>query len=188
MPTTSANTDSLIERATGQIDTQLTERLKLMARAGVGVVNTTGHSQSSDTSANFVANGQLTYLLKNTTLSALASHDLVPSSLGQIQENTTVGLTVAHQINEWSSMLLSGLYLNQLPSTSGVQNNNNRQAVVLSVGYERNLIRDWDLQLTYKFTAQDNAEGFLGSFNDAGSANSNAVFVTVTRNLTLLPK
>ena len=184
----SANTDSLIERATGQIDTQLTERLKLMARAGVGVVNTTGHSQSSDTSADFVANGQLTYLLKNTTLSALASHDLVPSSLGQIQENTTVGLTVAHQINEWSSMLLSGLYLNQLPSTSGVQSNNNRQAVVLSVGYERNLIRDWDLQLTYNFTQQDNEEGFFGSFNDAGSAKSNAVFLTVTRNLTLLPK
>jgi hypothetical protein len=182
-----ANTNSVIERATGQIDTQLTERLKFMGRAGVGVVNTTGRSQPSDTSANFVANGALTYLLKNTTLSALASHNLVPSSLGQIQENSTVGLTVGHQINEWSSMFLSGLYLNQLPSTSGVQNNNDRQAVVLSVSYERNLIRDWDLKLTYSFTQQDNGDRFFESFIDGGSAQSNAVFVTVTRNITLLP-
>jgi hypothetical protein len=51
--------------------------------------------------------------------------------------------------------------------------------------YSRILTQNWDLSLTYNFAHQDN-NGFLFEFDDNGSSTSNAVFLTVSRNFTLL--
>ena len=124
------------------------------------------------------------------TLRFRLSHRIIlaPSSLGELQELTQVGFGVGHQINERSSMFLSGAFLYQVPITSIQVDSNQiqRQALVLSVGYQRNLSQYWDLNLAYNFIEQDNGDaGFLQPFNDKGSSNSNAVFLTIRRTFNL---
>ena len=185
------NTESWVQTLTGQIDTQLTGRLKVMGRAGGGVVHTTEQLVApfdpidiSDTAANFIAAAALVYDLKNTTISANASHDFAPSSLGEVQDRTVVGFAVDHKINDWSGLLLTGQFFDQLPSTSAPGQSDSRQAVILSLAYSRNLMRDWDLLVSYRFVQQDEDTGVFIPFDD-GASTSNAVFVTVNRNLHL---
>jgi hypothetical protein len=189
-------TAQLSESVTAQVQTQLSERLSFTAGGGGDVVLTTGQSgstfpggSSDSTSTGFIANVALSYALQNNTgFSAFASHNLSPSSLGSVQELTQAGLTVVHQINDVSRVSLSGIFLDQLPVTSiqALSNQTERQALVLSVGYGRNLSQYWDLQLTYNFTEQDNGDTFLlQSFNNKGSANSNAAFLTIRRTFNL---
>jgi hypothetical protein len=189
-----SGTDSVSESLTGQVHTQLSERLGLTAGGGGSFIHTTandGGLQSFDeNNTGFIANGQLSYALTpNTSLSAFASHNLAPSSLGSVQELTQVGFTAGHQINEFSSMVFSGIFVDQLPVFSVPSNANNtqRQALILSVGYHRILSRYWDFGVSYDFTQQDNGDTpFFESFTNKGSANSNAIFVTLTRNFNLL--
>ena len=128
------NTESLIQTVTGQIDTQLTSRLKLMGRAGGGVIHTTeqlptprGINDISDTAGDFVGAAELAYELKNTIISTSASQDFSPSSLGEVQDRAGVGFSVDHKINEWSSLLFAGEFYDQRPSTSAPGKSNHRR-------------------------------------------------------------
>ena len=185
------DTESLIQTVTGQIDTQLTSRLRFMGRAGGGVIHTTerlptprGRNDISDTAGNFVGGAELTYELKNTIISVSAAQDVAPSSLGEVQDSTLVGFSVDHKIDERSSLLFDGQFFNRRPSTSAPGESNHRRAMVLSATYARNLMRDWDIALRYRFITQDENTDIFIPFDD-GSSVSNAVFVTMTRDLTL---
>jgi len=188
------NTRSLINSLTGQIDTMLTNRLKLMARAGGGVIQTdedfvagSTRADTSDTSANFVGGVDLAYELKNTTITATASQDFAPSSLGEVQDRTEIGLGLDHRINERTGLVLSGQFYNQTPSTSAPSQSNEREAMILSFALSRELMRDWDLVVRYQFVQQDlSTDQFVPFSFDDGSSTSNAVFLTLNRNLHLL--
>ena len=185
---TQANT--LVQTLTGQIDTQLTPRVKFMGRLGGGAVHTTEqdvftNSDVSQTSGNFIAAANLIYELSDNVITATASHDFAPSSLGQIQDRTLVGVSIDHKINESSGLLLSGQLTDQLPSTSVPANSDRRQAMILSVAYSHNLMRDWDMVLSYRFVQQEENAAFFVPFQD-GASTSNAVFLTLTRNVALL--
>ena len=195
-----AGTDSVSESVTGQAHTQLSERLSLTVGGGGFFIHTTandaaitsfGENLNSD-NTGYIANGQLSYALgPNTSVSAFASHNLAPSSLGSVQELTQVGFNVGHQINEISSLALSGIFVDQLPVTSipssvNTTTNTQRQALVLSVGYQRSLSQYWNMQLSYNFTEQDNGNDlFFENFDVNGSAISNAVFFTLSRSFNL---
>jgi hypothetical protein len=192
------STDSVSESVTAQVHTQLSERLILTAGGGGDVVRTTVSSDSistgsgslDSTSTGFIANGALSYALANASwVSAFGSHNLAPSSLGSLQELTQVGLTASHQINEMSRLDFGGFFLDQAPVTS-IQavtgQNQKHQALTLSVGYGRNLGQYWDLHLAYNFTEQDNGgTGFFQLFNNKGSSDSHAVFLTIRRHFNL---
>ena len=94
---------------------------------------------------------------------------------------------MGHQINEFSSLVVGGIFVDQLPVTSiSTTGNTQRQALALSVGYQRSLSRFWNMQLSYNFTQQDNGNGlFFESFDDNGSATSNAAFLTFSRSFNL---
>jgi hypothetical protein len=188
-----SGTDSVSESVTGQLATQLSERMSLAVGGGGFFIHTTGDDAAGENfdsnNSGYIANGRLSYALGPTTsISAFASHNLAPSSLGSVQELTQVGFGVGHQINEFSSWFFGGIFLDQLPVTSiSTTGNTQRQAVALSVGYNRNLSRFWNMQLSYNFTQQDNGNGlFFASFDDNGSASSNAVFLTFSRSFNLL--
>ena len=182
------STDSVSESVTLSVQTALSERLNFTAGGGGNVVWTTG--DTNETNSGFIANVALAYELATTTFSAFASHNLAPSSLGQIQESTQAGFSVAHQINDWSGWNLSGAFVFQLPVVSLVVDSNRdqqHQALVLSAGYNRVLAENWSLGLRYTFTQQNNSDdGFIWDLNQ-GSSTSNAVFATITRNFNLLP-
>ena len=54
--------------------------------------------------------------------------------------------------------------------------------MILSVLYALKLVRDWDMHLRYRFVTQDENTDIFIPFDD-GSSTSNALFVTVTRNI-----
>ena len=98
------------------------------------------------------------------------------------------GFNVGHQINEFSSFFFSGAFVYQQPIVnvpSDLELDQQHQALVLSAGYARSLGQYWNLGLTYTFTQQNNSDDeFFAVLND-GSATSNAVFATLTRNFNL---
>ena len=194
--TSDGGTDSLSESATAAFQTQFSERLSASIRAGGNVVRTTGNidpetpgvaPSSDETSTGFIGSADLAYALrKRTNLGVSASHDLAPSSLGELQQRTAVGVTLGHQINERSSLSASGVFVNQLPLSSTEIDLDSRQALVLSLAYQRSLSQYWDLQLAYNFTEQNNGQGeFVQFFNDEGQSISNAVFLTLSRQFVL---
>ena len=188
------DTESLVQRATLQLDRQLTSRMKIMGRAGGGVAYTDqdywlglDRIETSDTSGLFIGAAELAYELKNTVLAASASHDFAPSSLGEMQERTSVGVSIDHKINERSGILLNGQFFHQLPGVDNPDEEERRQALILAVSYSRNVMRDWDLILTYRFVEQQEQADLFVPFQD-GSATSNAVFVTLNRELYLFAR
>src|SRR5262249_39589879 len=89
-----SGTDSVSESLTGQVHTDISNRLSLTAGGGGFFIHTTGDALTTSTgesldenNTGFIANGQLNYALgPNTSVSAFASHNLAPSSLGSVQE------------------------------------------------------------------------------------------------------
>jgi hypothetical protein len=179
-------TDQVSESVTLQVQTELSERLNFTAGGGANVVRTSGITD--ETTSGFVGDVAIAYELVNASVSAFAAHNLAPSSLGSLQERTSAGFNVAHQINEASSVVLTGAFVYQLPVTSIAitsDRDQQHQALVLSVGYRRMLAENWNLGLSYAFTQQNNSDdGFFGVLNE-GSSTSNAVFATITRNFSL---
>jgi opacity protein-like surface antigen len=180
-------TDQVSESVTLQVQTELSERLSFTAGGGGNVVRTSG--STDETTSGFIGDVALGYALANTTLSAFAAHNLAPSSLGSLQERTTAGFSVGHQINEASSVSFSGAFVYQLPVVStpvDADRDQQHQALVLTVGYNRNLAQNWNLGLSYTFTQQNNNDDeFFWELNE-GSSTSNAVFATITRNFSLM--
>jgi hypothetical protein len=123
----------------------------------------------------------------STAFSGFASHHLAPSSLGTLQESPQVGLSISHQINEASRLVLSGAFVYQLPIVNVETDlNQQHQGLILSVGYQRVLARDWSLQLAYNFSQQNNGDDeFFRTLDDHGSSTSNAVFATLARSFNL---
>ena len=177
-------TDSVSESVTAQVHTELSERLSFTAGAGGNVVRTSG--SVDETTGGFIGNAALSYALATTALSAFASHNLAPSSLGSLQENSTAGFNVGHQINEFSSVSFSGVFVYQQPIVSVPSNlDQQHQALVLSAGYYRSLGQNWNLGLNYTFTQQNNDDDEFFSVLNDGSSTSNAVFATLTRSFNL---
>jgi hypothetical protein len=186
------DTQSWIQTMTGQIESQLTPRLSVLGRAGGGVIHTNeewptargGTTDISDTSGQFVGAAELAYELRNSLFRFSASQDFAPSSLGEVQDATRVGFLFDHKINEQSGVGFAGEFFDRRPSTSAPGELNHRRAMILSATYRRELMRDWDMLLRYRFVTQDETTDFFVPFDD-GSSVSNAFFVTVTRDLHL---
>lgn len=188
------STDSVSESLTLQMQTQPSERWNLSAGGGGNVIFETSSSDptlsdsSGSTSTGFIANAAISYApVATTTVSAFASHDLAPSSLGSVQESTQVGLNVGHQINGISSVSFGSAFVSQLPVFFDSNQNQQHEGVILSVGYQRNLTRDWNFSLGYSFSAQNNGDSeFFQTLDNEGSSTSNAVFATISRSFNLL--
>src|SRR5262249_21175822 len=95
-----SGTDSVSESLNGKVHTEVSERLNLTAGGGGFFIHTTGNDALArsagenldENNTGFIANGELSYALgPNTSVSAFASHNLAPSSLGSVQELTQVG-------------------------------------------------------------------------------------------------
>jgi hypothetical protein len=181
-------TNSVAESLTAQIQTQPSKNVSFSGLGGGYLVRTTGDCDSTSsgdsdsTSTGFIADLAVSYALPNASISAFALHNLEPSSLGCLQPFSSAGLSIGYPINAISSISFSGTFGYQWPTT-----NQQHQALVLNVGYQRSLTPNWSFGLAYSFTQQSNGDDeFFRSFNDQGSSASNAVFATISRSFDLL--
>src|SRR4029077_3853093 len=119
-----------------------------------------------------------------TEFSFLAARSVAPSALGDLQERSTVSVSYRQSINAFSSLSLSGSFshITAPPGSNSILldqpafTGNAVDVYIASIGYAYKLARDWNAQLTYRFTHRE-----------AGSnhGNSNAVILAVKYDMTL---
>lgn len=117
----------------------------------------------------------------DTQLVFALSHGLEPSSFGELQTTTALGLGVQHSVNSWTSGGLSVLVQRQSSGggfEGGLEEDTQRTLASLSPSLAFSLAPDWALRASYALTLE----------RESGSdAISNQVFVTLTHQFDILP-
>jgi len=189
-----SGTTNFIWRPTLGVQHRLTKQLTVKVTGGAAITTTTQDVTTpippattpppSGTKLGWLADFLLVYKLKMMEVSFLAAHSVAPSALGDLQERSTVSLTYRQDINAVSAFSLAGMFsritappgsnaiLLDQPAFAG----NAVDVYTGSLDYTYRLARDWNAQLTYKFTHRQTA---------TNSANSNAVMLSVKHDVTL---
>ena len=174
-------TDTLtqIARATTGITARLSPRLAVFANVGVNWLNTENEFTApitidSGSTVGLLADLLVTYNLMRDTVAVLsASHSIGPNSLGELQERTSAGLSVRHEINDLSYWVIGGQFSRLDQPTDGVTN-----LMVASATYGRRLTQDWRTELSYVFRHRQSG---------VGDADSNTVTFRLSKDFVLLP-
>lgn len=174
------NTENVSYTATGQLEVAINERLSVTGLAGVTVIDSTtdvlGVSQSS-TSVGPVFDAGFSYSLSDTSLNFSVSQSVSASALGDLRERRSYKMGLDHQVNSRETFSLQASYTSQ-DVVSGGGGAPATVFVSVSPTYTFNLARYWSLSVGYQFRYRD---------DETGSATSNKVFGTVSREVTLLP-
>jgi hypothetical protein len=189
-----SGTNNFIWRPTVGMQHRLTKQLSLRVTGGAAITTTTQDLTTpippattalpSGTKLGWLGEALLVYRLKTTEFSFFASRSVAPSALGDLQERSTVSLTYRQDINPVSTLSLSGSFshITAPPGSNSILldqpafTGNAVDVYIASIGYGYKLARDWNAQLTYRFTHRE-----------AGSShgNSNAVILAVKRDMTI---
>ena len=187
-------TDNFIWRPILGVQHRLTKQLTVKVSGGASITTTTQDVTTpippattplpSGTKLGWLADFLLIYKLKMMEVSFLAAHSVAPSALGDLQERSTVSLTYRQDINAVSAFSLSGMFtrITAPPGSNAILldqpafTGNAVDVYTATLGYSHRLARDWNAQLTYKFTHRT---------AETNSANSNAVMLSVKHDVTL---
>lgn len=182
-----ANSQRLFWQFMSGLKSQLTHRLTFTASVGEIFVNAyqegvplsaipannTAFQIQPGAAHGFVWNAGLTYqLLKDTKLSLDAAKTIAPTTLGQLQQSETVGLTVSHDINHVSDLSFSTHFAH-----TGSTTESPADFFSASVNYGYKLTREWHTNLSYTYRQRN---------DDTGTARSNTILVSLTRDFTLM--
>ena len=196
-----SNSSAQIYRNQVGIEATLSPVLSIRANAGAAHVEvqrvsgsipligsgTNGFASSTD----WIGDAVLTYrVLKNTTLSVIASQSISPSIVGSLFKRDTIGATLSHSVNARSSVSFGGNVNRQTATTT-------TDYAAASVTYSYNFVRDWSAQLTYRYQHRFASSGG-GAIIDpitgtptvggTGAADSNSIMLVVSNSFTLLPR
>lgn len=137
--------------------------------------------RSTDTELGFNGNFELGWTPReDTTLTVEFSQGLEPSSSGQLQRSTRLGIQGSYAVNNRLSLNLGANYLRQqADADQGGGGAVERDLFQITSGASLDLTRHWQLGLGYNFAFE----------NDAlqGTAVSNLVFLEISRGLEILP-
>ncbi len=172
------NTESLAFTATGGFDTELTPRLSFGLDAGVSLIDFRQDSPGSDDfSVGFEGGLSVDWASADTRFSLSARQGVEPSSLGELQSRSTVGLSIGHSINRRSDVSLASSFSRQVSAGGDVGLDTERYLFVLAPTYGIDLTSRWRLATGYQFRLSDQDEGLASSHN---------VFVSVSRSFDLI--
>jgi hypothetical protein len=189
-----SGTNNFIWRPNAGMQHRLTKQLTLKLSGGAAITTimqdvTTPIPPAitplpSGTKLSWLADVLLTYKLKTMEMSFLAGHNVAPSALGDLQERSTLSLIYRQEINPISALSLSGMFsrIKAPPGSNAILIDqsmfigDSADVYTGTIGYDYQLARDWNANLTYKFTHR---------LNETNSANSNAVMVSVKHGITL---
>lgn len=164
--------------ATAGFDTELTPRLSFGLDAGLSLVDFSQDPPGSDdTSVQFAGGLRVNWALADTRFSLTASQSVEPSSLGELQSRSTVGLSVAHSINERSDLALISSFSRQVSAGGDAGLDEARNLFVLGPTYGIDLTSRWRLSMGYQFRLSD---------QEAGLATSHNVFLGLSRSFDLI--
>jgi hypothetical protein len=156
-----AKTQLMIAKATEGMHSQITSRLTFTGAAGAVFFNATGSgsgsgsqstvtnpttgTQTAGSSFDWIGNMNLAYQLSAATkVSLLASRTTGPSITGQIFTSDVFGASLAHTLNELSSITLTSQYaISQSTTTTDL--------FLLSATFNYSLTPEWQSSLVYTF-------------------------------------
>jgi hypothetical protein len=174
----SFNTESMTYSATGGLETHVTDRLLFGFDAGLSATDTNqSNGPVNGTNVGFAGGARVAYDLSDTTLSFRVRQSVVPSSLGELQNQTGAVFGIVHNINDRSRIGLAASYARQVSVGNVSINQQNRQIFTLGPTYTIDLSPDWQAEIGYLFRLQD---------EQSSIATSNNFFFQVTRSFDLL--
>ena len=172
--------DSLTFDLSAGVDRVVNGRLSFSATLGVNATRTT-QTLAGERNTDFTlgALGGLEAAWQaapDTQLVFAFSHGLEPSSVGELQTTTALGVGLQHEVNSWMSAGINALVQRQ-SSGGGYTDETDRTFASLSPSLAFSLTPDWALRAGYSLDAQ----------HESGSdAISNRVFLTLTRQFDIL--
>jgi len=166
------------------VSTRLTPRLSINADAGLDLTKTDQNQivlgvklgRPSDLVLGFQTNLAVDYTLRNTQISFTAQQGLEPSAEGRLNQRSSLGFGISHQVNERSSLAWSTSFSRREAASDTSSDVTNFFSV--SPTYTYKLARDWNALLGYNFTYRK---------SDSGTAVSNKIFVSLSKSTTIDP-
>jgi hypothetical protein len=189
-----SGTTNLIWRPFAGFQSRLTKQLTIKGTAGISIVTTTQDNPRpippattplpSGTKLGWLADLLLVYKMKMQEISFFVGHNVAPSALGDLQERSTVSLSVRQDINPISAIAVAATYshVTAPPGSNSILidqttvTGNAVDVYTAGIDYSYKLARDWNAGLSYKFSHRR---------SDTTSANSNAVVLSVKHDMTL---
>ena len=193
-PTNGGKTRKL--ETAGSINTQLSNKLNLSARAGAAFVSgavgsaasggtgsTGATSNSSGSSVGFVGNFSLSYKLKKTSVYFDAARSVSATSTGGLNTSDSAGIQINHNITRNLDIDASANYSvagTTSSATGGIQGisspGSTQLFIRVSPTYSVDLNRKWSADMSYEFRYRNRNAG-------KDVAKSNGVFVAFRRSL-----
>jgi hypothetical protein len=196
------NTQIEIYRNQAGVEATLSPLLSFRANAGPVYLETQNGVSSSVIGAtaltrptpsallDWVGDATLTYrMLKNTTLTVVASQTVGPSVVGSLFKRDSLTASVNQTINANSSFSVSA-------SANRSVSTNTTDYASASATYSYSLAREWMAQFTYRYLHRFASTGGTGiidpltgtlTASGTGPADSHSVMVVVSHNWTVLP-
>lgn len=196
-----ANTSTVILRNQAGIDVTLSPVLSFRGNAGAAYVDVqngvnsltsiggSGATGGSSSNVGFITDMLLTYrATKSTTFTLAGTQSIGPTIVGSLFQTSTIRAGVTQTINSQSS-LSAAADVNRATST------NTTDFASASVTYSRQLTREWDAQVSYRYLRRFASSGsaifdpITGTpiLSGTGAASSNSLLFVVSKNVTLLP-
>ncbi len=141
----------------------------------IGVRHTESNNQIGKSSSfGFLANAGVNYASENYNTGLTFSRSLIPSSFGQLQEQTGVDFNFTYNVNERLSTSFDTSYLN---STLVNEISSTRDNILVQPAVNWAISPDWKLAGSYRFRTQE-----LSANGNAASADSNMFMLTINYN------
>jgi hypothetical protein len=196
-----SNTQVQIYRNQIGVDATLSPVLSLRGNIGAAYLVTDGGVStlalptaaggSSSSGIDWIGDAILTYrMLKNTTLTLIASQSISPSIVGSLFKRDVITATLYHTINSRSSLSFSASGNRSISTTT-------TDYASASATYAYNFTRDWSAQLTYRYQHRFASTGGASTIDPltgtptvggTSPASSNSILLAVTHNYTVLPR
>jgi hypothetical protein len=199
-----SSTNIMILRDMAGVDAMLSPVLSFRGMAGVAYIKADQNlsatapvplattTASSGSFADFITDMLLTYrVFKDTTLTLFGTQTIGPSVVGSLTKTTTIGAGATYTINRRSSLVLAASASRQISTTSS-------DFYSGSIGYNYQLTREWNSQISYRHLHRTASTGSTTSavfdpitgipiVSSSGPASSDSLMLAVTRNFTVLP-
>jgi hypothetical protein len=187
-----ANSQRLFWKLMSGLQSQISPRLTLNGDIGLVFANTyqNGNAQSPippippgvapfqpqvGAGHGWVGDIGLTYkLFKTTNISLTAAQSIIPTFSGQLQQSSTIGLTLNHDINQLANLSFSTQYAQTSSPGQIGQTSTASDFFTASVNYGYKLTREWRTNLSYTYS------------ENVGIAKSSTILFALSRDFTLL--
>jgi len=174
---------SLVFDVGGGLGYQVNERLSFSSSVGFNVVQTTqtfDNERGSDLSIGFVGDATVSWEPRDDTQLAFDfGQELAPSSLGQLQNVTGMGVGVFHQIDPRMDVEVRSSYARRAATAGFSSDGDNRQIFSLSPSFGFNITREWRTELGYTLD--------LNRFEESDLTSNQIFYLSLTRSFSLLP-